>query len=201
MEDIIEDAEPKEEELEPEIEVELEPEKKDIEIQVKDDEEELPAHYNDDVYRDRHCDDDELRYQMIQMEPKADDEEKLYEYCDDNLEKRYRTVINKNKILPMEVMRKSMKMKLKKKNNKVREEIKKTIHDTFETFFPDKILTFICSSVELLFLERIKDMEREYTCVHKGVYYRMKMKAEYHKVRFGTSFQMVYIDIITSKFE
>lgn len=165
------------------------------------DQDKPPSHYNDDVYRDRHCDDDELRYQMIQrpIEPNADAH--LFNYCDENLETRYRSVIKENKILPLETMKKTIKLKLKKHSDKTREEIKQVIHDTFQTYYPEKILTFIDSTVQILFLERIRDMEREFACVHKGTYYHIKMNCEYHKVRFGRSFHLVNIDIVTSKFE
>lgn len=165
--------------------------------------EEKPAHYNDDVYRDRICDDDELRYQMIQrpvQNEKALDLH-LFNYCDDNLEKRYRTVIKENKILPLEAMKKTITLKLRKHSEKVRDEIRETIDETFQTYYPEKILTFINSTVKLLFLERIRDMDREFTCVHKGSYYHIKMICHYNKVKFGRSYHTVKIEITTSKFE
>lgn len=176
----------------------------DNQLVLKDDDD-TPSHYNDDVYRDRRCDDDELRYQLIRRPNQRDLENvlemPLYSFCDDNLETRYRQVINDNKVLPLETMRKSIALKLKKGKNKLRQEIKDVIRETFATYYPEKILTFITTSIELLFLERIKNMDREFTCVHMGTYYRMKMRNEYHKVYFGKSYNMVYLDIITSRFE
>ena len=180
-----------EEEKEEDINIELES------LQV----EKPPSHYNDDVYRDRHCDDDELRYQMIQRPIQPEEDLHLFNYCDENLEKRYRTVIKENKILPLETMKKTIKLKLKKHSDKVRDEIKQVIADTFQTYYPEKILTFINSTVQILFLERIRDMDREFACVHKGVYFHIKMDCKYHKVKFGRSYHIVNIDIVTSKFE
>ena len=160
-----------------------------------------PSHYNDDVYRDRHCDDDELRYQMIQRPVEPEQDLHLFNYCDNNLETRYRQVIKENKILPLETMKKTIKLKLKKHSDKVRDEIKQVIADTFQTYYPEKILTFINSTVQILFLERIRDMDREFACVHKGVYFHIKMDCKYHKVKFGRSYHIVNIDIVTSKFE
>ena len=166
-----------------------------------------PAHYNNDVYRDCKCTDDELRYQMIQDKvdrniTNPDDMEKhLYNFCDENLETRYRHVMGKNQVLPMETTKKTISLKLKKKSEKERAKIADTISETFGTYYPEKILTFINSTVTLLFIERMKDMKREFTCVHQGTYYKIVMTSEYHKVRFGRSYTMVDINILTSKFE
>ena len=170
----------------------------DLKVEVVEDK---PKHYNDDVYRDCMCDDNELRYQMIKRPVEADISAHLFNYCDENLEQRYRHVIQENKILPMETMKKHISLKLKKYDDKMRNQIKQTIHDTFETYYPEKILTFIDSTVTLLFIERIKNMEREFACVHNGQYYHLLMKSQYNKKRLGRSFHIVDIDIVTSKFE
>ena len=169
--------------------------------------EELPEHYNNDVYRDCKCTDDELRYQMIQDKldrniTNPDDMDKhLYNFCDENLETRYRHVMGMNKVLPMETTKKHITLKLKKNTEKTRAKIAEQIDETFATYYPEKILTFINSTVTLLFIERMKDMSREFTCVHQGTYYKIIMRSEYHKVRFGRSYAIVNIDILTSKFE
>ena len=161
----------------------------------------VPSHYNDDVYRDRVCDDDELRYQMIKRPVENKFDTHLYNFCDVNLEQRFRHVIEENKILPLETTKKTLTLKLRKNTEKERESIRTTINDTFETYYPEKILTFINSTVQLLFLERMRDMNREFTCVHKGTYYHILMTSHYKKVRFGRSYSLVMIDVTTSRFE
>ena len=40
--------------------------------------------------------------------------------------------------------------------DKCRDKIRATINETFKNFYPEKILTFINNTAELLFIERIK---------------------------------------------
>lgn len=160
----------------------------------------VPAHYNDDVYRDCECNDDELRYQMIKRPVENDLEQHLYNYCDTNLESRYRHVIDENKILPMETTKKQITLKLRKNTPKERQHIKDVMKETFSTYYPEKILTYLTSTTELLFLERMRDMDREFTCVHEGTYYKIKMSTKYQHKRWGKSFSLVTIEVTTSKF-
>lgn len=193
-----------------EVVVTDEPEPREIETDVLEEAEEKeeclvvakPKHYNDDVYADCVCDDNELRYQMIKKPvEELDDATLLYNFCDQNLEDKFRTVIRENRILPLETTQKVIELKLKKNNDDCRESIKQTINDTFMSYYPEKILTFVNDTVKLLFLERMRNMDREFTCVHKGTYYTIHMTSEYKKVRFGTSYNLVKIKLSTVKFE
>ena len=47
----------------------------------------------------------------------------------------------------------------------------------------------------------MKTMNREFTCVHQGTYYYIHMNSEYKKVMFGTSYNLVTMDIRTAKFQ
>ena len=138
---------------------------------------------------------------MIKRPVENDLQAHLFNYCDGNLEDRYRHVINENKILPMEATKKSITLKLRKNTPKERQLIKDTIAETFATYYPEKILTFVTSTVDLLFLERMKNMSRDFTTVHQGSYYNIRTTTNYHHKRFGRSYSLVTLDLITSKFE
>lgn len=157
---------------------------------------------HDDAYADCGCNDNELRYKMIKKPvEQLDDATLLFNFCDKNLEDKFRTVIKENHILPLETTKKVIELKLKKNNDKCRESIKNTINDTFMSYYPEKILKFVNDTVNLLFLERMKSMDREFTCVHEGTYYTIHMNSEYKKVLFGTSYNLVKINMSTVKFE
>jgi hypothetical protein len=194
-------CEPDECKEECEMDCEAECNKEHLQVEKVEKLEVQPAHYNDDVYRDRACDDDELRYQMIKKPVETETNSHLYDFCDTNLENKFRQVIQADKILPLETSKKSLTLKLKKNNDKTRDSIRETINKTFSTYYPEKILTEINSTVELLFLERMRDMNRNITVVHQGTYYTVHMTSEYKKKRFGTSFNLVTLEITTSKFQ
>ena len=174
------------------------------EINEEINEEKVVVYSNNSVYADDNkCDDNELRAVMLKdtIDLTNDNDNELYNYCDTNIEQRFRNTVKRNNILPMELMTKRIKLKLKKKNDKCREKIRTTINETFKNFYPDKILTFINNTTELLFIERIKNMDRCYTCLYNGTYYNIQMKTYFVKKFFGTSSNMVEINISTVKYE
>lgn len=188
-------------EQEQEQEIQQNEEVEEIEEEIEEEIKHLNYGDNSAYSDDNKCDDNELRAVMIKDEVNLENTNNLYDYCDSNIEQRFKNTILKNNILPMEIMTKSIKLKLKKKNDKCRDKIRTTINETFKEFYPEKILIFINNTVELLFIERIKNMERNYTCLYNGTYYNIMMKTYFVRKVFGTSSNMVEINISTAKYE
>jgi ATP-dependent 26S proteasome regulatory subunit len=165
------------------------------------------------IQREKHYDDDEAeslnkyinpdnneeleRILSIELETDNEDMEKLNDFCNSVITKKFKESIKQNKVLHHTSDNKSYNLKIFESTNP--EDIKTKILKTIN--HPDKTITnFIKSSIDLMVIDKMEHLERNTTSLQNKRFHKIKFSADYHRKIFGKNYYLIIIDLLSVNF-
>lgn len=142
---------------------------------------------------------DEKLALILSTSVEVDNKNTVHEFCSEVLLQKFWNNVSGNDILPLETSSKVFKIRTYN-CDKEKKKAKEVINRTLSTYYPDKILNFINATVELLYLNNMAEMARDFTCVYKGNFYKVNISSNYRRKIFCKNYYSVKMNLTTVKY-
>lgn len=133
----------------------------------------------------------------IKLESDSSDMEDLNAFCYNIIQKKFKEAVRVNIALPSESDKKKFKLKVYKNTdcNSIKESIVNTINN------PDpKIHMFINSTINIVMLSEMKEMERMFVSVFNNTFHKIVFKSKLKSKLWGSNYYEIEIDLLSINF-